>query len=225
MRIYCYVLAVSVAATLFAVSANDAAAAGCDALPGADDFVVNVIVEAGEPNIYNDMSKAQLGTTNSHGRRRGAQILGTAQTGVNLRWSFRYQVREWRDTYCFWLASADVELSYQQLDVNIAAEYEPGSCQYEAILDHEKEHVEVARSIMSPYAQRIEQALTILAIPTSHLPTVADSPEIALQDADAVFEQALSPVSEQMNRLLDERQAEVDMFANYRRMWRSCRRW
>lgn len=223
MRARAHVFTILIALSGFAALSDGAAAAGCEATPGAASFEVDVNVDVGEPEIYNQLSKAQLGSSNFHGKR--AQILGTTQSGLELRWSINYQVREWRNVYCFWVANAEVEISYQTLDVNIASEYEPGSCQYEAILDHEYEHVEVAQEIMSPYSQRIRQALTSLSIPTSHLPSVANSPEIARAEVEEVFRRILSPVRDEMAQLLSERQAEVDTLDNYRRTWRSCREW
>jgi hypothetical protein len=223
MRFRCYLLAFFIAAAWFVAAPGGAQAAGCKAPRDAADFVVNVSIDVGQPNVYNQLSKAQLGTSNAHGRRR--QVLGTTQSGVELRWAIKYQLREWRNVYCFWVASADVQISYQQLDVNIAAEYEPGSCQYEAVLDHEFEHVDVAQKIMSPYAQQIKQALTTLAIPTANLPSVANSPAIAREEVEEVFRHTLHPVRDKMIQVLAENQAEVDTIENYRRTWQRCRRW
>ncbi len=218
-----YLLAISIAVVFFAASAQDAAAEECKSPDDAESFKVNVDVDAGVPNIRNHRSKAQLGGTNSHGRRR--QILGTMQGEVDLRWFINYHIEDFQDGSCYWVASANVELSYHQLDVNIASEYEPGSCQYEAILDHEKEHVVVAQNILSPYAQQIRAALTTLSIPTPDLPAVADSPAEARAQVQAVFRRVLLPVRDQMSRLVRARQADVDTRENYRRTFRQCRRW
>ena len=223
MRLRYQLLAYLFAAAWFVASTDGASAAGCRAPRDAGDFRVHVDVDVGEPIVFNTMNKAQLGTTNIHGRR--GQILGTTESGFELRWSISYEVANWRNVYCFWTASAEVELSYQQLDVNIAAEYEPGSCQYEAVLDHENEHVAVAQSIMRPYARQIHQALTSLAIPTSHLPSVANTPEDAREEVEEVFRRTLLPVRDNMIQLLQQQQAEVDTLENYRRTWRRCRKW
>jgi hypothetical protein len=205
MRFGRHLLALSIAAASFAAISSGASAAGCRAPRSAGDFEVRVNIDPGEATVHNHLSKAQLGTSNLHGRR--AQIL------------------EWKNVYCFWTASAVVDISYHQLDVNIASDYEPGSCQYEAVLDHEYEHVGVAQNIMQPYAQQIRQALTTLAIPTAHLPSLANSPEIAAEEVEEVFRRTLIPVRDQMGRLLVERQAEVDTLENYRRTWKRCRKW
>ena len=223
MRWLWHGLLFAIVAMWASTDASEARAAGCEASADAADYVVNVTIDIGEPRIFNDKYKADLGTTNVHGRR--GQVLGTTQSGLELRWNINYQVREWRNVYCFWVADAHVEIAYHQLDVNIAAEYPPDSCQYNAILDHEYEHVEVAHSILQPYAQQIRQALTTLAIPTSHLPSLANSPEIAREEVEAVFRQTLAPVRDQMSQLLAQRQAEVDTIENYRRTWRRCRKW
>lgn len=223
MGIRRYLSACSIAAACIAATPNSAAAAQCEAPDDAHGLEVHVDVDAGEPNVYNNLSKAELGSSNIHGRRR--QILGTTQSGVDLRWFIDYQVEQYSDGYCFWVASIDVEISYQQLDVHIASEFDPTSCQYKAVLDHEYEHVDVAQAIMQPYAQQIYQALTTLSIPTAHLPAVADSPEQARQQVAAVLRQTLTPVRDEMALLLHDRQAEVDTIENYRRTWRRCRRW
>ncbi len=223
MRIQRYLSACSVAVACIAATSNSAAAAQCEAPDDADGLEVHVDIDAGEPNVYNHLSKAQLGSSSIHGRRR--QILGTTQSGVDLRWFIDYRVEEYSDGYCFWVSSIDVEISYQQLDVNIASEFDPTSCQYKAVLDHEYEHVAVAQAIMQPYAQQIYQSLTTLSIPTAHLPAVADSPEQARVEVAAVLRQTLTPVRDEMALLLRERQAEVDTIQNYRRTWKRCRRW
>lgn len=218
-----HLLAVCFAAVCIAAFAPGAAAAECQSPDDAGSFEVRVHIDAGETQISNRLSKAQLSGANSHGRRR--QILGVMQGDVDLRWFINYKVEEYRDGICFWVASADVKLAYRQLDVFIASDYEPGSCQYEAILDHENEHVQVARSIMSPYAQQIQASLTTLSIPTPDLPSVADSPEEARAQVNEVFRQQLMPVRERMFRVLRARQAEVDTMENYRRTFKQCRRW
>ncbi|NNE82399.1 MAG: hypothetical protein HKN28_00350 [Alphaproteobacteria bacterium] len=219
-----YLWALSVAILFYAGAPNDAAAAECQSPDDAGSFEVNVKVDVGQPTIYNHRTRAQLsGASSVHGRRRN--ILGTMQGNVDLRWFINYKVNEVSNGTCFWVASADVELSYHQLDVNIAAEYEPGSCQYEAILEHEFEHVAVAQQIMSPYAQQIEQALTTLSIPTPDLPSIADSPAQARAEVQEVFRRVLLPVRDQMNQLVRARQADVDTPENYRWTFKKCRRW
>ncbi len=223
MRLRFHLLAFLFAAAGIAASANGASAAGCRAPRSAADFEVRVDIDVGEANVYNNLSKADLGTSNSHGRLR--QILGTTQSGLELNWSIKYQYRRWRNVYCLWAASADVALSYQQLDVNIASEYAPGSCQYEAVLDHENEHVEVAQRVMQPYAQQIRRALTSIDIPTAHVPAVANSPEDVREEVEQAFRRTLLPVRDQLIRVLKEQQAHVDTVDNYRRTSQRCRQW
>lgn len=223
MRLRHTIMVFFMAVAGFVASSNDAAAAGCRAPRTAGDFEVSVNIDVGEPSVSNHLSKAQLGRSNMHGRK--GQILGTTQSGLELRWTISSQVRKWKNVYCFWVTSADVEISYHQLDVNIASEYEPGSCEYEAVLDHEYEHVEVAQEILRPYARQISVALTSLAIPTAHLPSVANSPEDAREEVEEVFRRTLHPVRDKINRALEVNQAVVDTKENYRRTWRRCQNW
>lgn len=218
-----YFWIVALVALWFAVPSSDATAAECEAPDSAAGFAVDIQIEVEEPKIYNNLSKAELGTSNSHGRR--SQILGTTQSGVRLSLKTQDKYLQNRDGYCFWVEQAVVKLSYHQLDVHIASDYQPLSCQYEAVLDHEREHVAVAQGIMQPYKQQISAALTTLSIPTRDIPSHADSPEEVRATIKQVFEDALYPVIERMNQVMAERQAEVDTIENYRRTWRRCRSW
>ena len=223
MRIRYHLVAIVIAATGFVASVDGASAAGCRAPRDASDFEVRVDIDTGAPNVYNNMSKAELGTANIYGGLH--QILGTTQSGLELRWSISYQVANWKNVYCVWAASTDVKLSYQQLDVNIASEYAPGSCQYEAVLDHENEHVEVAQRVMQPYAQQIQRALTSVEIPTSRSPTAVNTPEDARAEVEATFKRTLLPVRDQLIRTLKEQQAHVDTPDSYRRTAQRCSNW
>ena len=207
----------------FAATSSDAAAAGCKAPGNASEFEVSVNIDVGEPSVSNNLSKAQLGRSNMHGRK--GQILGTSRSGLELRWTISYKLRNWKKQYCFWVASADVDISYHQLEVIIASEYEPGSCEYEAVLDHEYEHVEVAQEILRPYAKQISAALASVAIPTFHQPSIANSPEDAREEVEAIFRSTLHPVRDKINRALEVNQAVVDTKENYRRTWRRCKNW
>ena len=219
-----YGVAISLAAVVFMASTPEAAAAECQPPDGTPRFEVNVDVDIGETIINNNLSKARLGRrSNSHGRQR--QILGTMQGKVDLRWFINYKIEDFRDVHCFWVASATVELTYHQLDVNIASEYGQYSCQYQAILEHENQHVRVALEILSPYEQKIRAALTTLSIPTPDLPSVAQSPEQARAEVQEVFRRILLPVRDEMNRLVRTRQAKVDTRENYRRTFQRCPRW
>jgi hypothetical protein len=104
----------------FLASTPKAAAAECQPNEDTSSYEIHVDVDIGVPNIYNNRSKAQLGSRNSHGRRR--QVLGTMQGEVDLRWFIDYKIEDFKGRKCFWVASANVSLSYHQLDVNVARE-------------------------------------------------------------------------------------------------------
>jgi len=56
---------------------------------------------------------------------------------------------------CIWMD--DIDLSFElPVDVYIASEYVPGSCQYNAVLNHEKKHLQSFRNIQKAFAAAIE---------------------------------------------------------------------
>ncbi len=125
-------------------------------------------MNVGEPIVDNTRSKAALGTVARHGR--SYRLLGRTDAGLIMKWDVRYGVVPHGSGYCVWVANIDLLLAHQVLDVYVASEYAPGSCQYQAILAHEYEHVDVAKRVMRGYEQRIRSALTSLSIPRPGLP-------------------------------------------------------
>ncbi len=218
-----FILVLAFAVLGLAAPAGSASASECRALEHGGRFEVAVNIDVNEPDIYNNLSKAELGGSNAHGRR--GQTLGTMQSGVSLSWSINYQFREAGDVVCFAVASADVDLAYDQLDIYIAADYQPQSCQYEAVLDHEQEHVVVAQTTMRAYEQRFRDALDSRSIPTPDRPAEARSQAEAQAEVDQLFKQKLLPLLEEMTQELEVRQAQVDTLENYQKTWRRCRRW
>lgn len=208
----------------FALPSGPAAAAECQAPADAGGFEVRVDFDIKKPDIYHNLSKADLGTTNFHGRR--GQILGNTQSSEELRLSSKIEFVERDGVVCFWVTRAEVDISLKQLDVYIATDYEAGSCKYEAVLDHENEHVAVAQSVTGAYAQGVEAALTTArSIPTAERPALAGSPDEARARVNALFQQTLAPVRDKMARVLKAKQAQVDTEENYRKTWQRCSRW
>lgn len=62
---------------------------------------------------------------------------------------------------CIWMDDFDSSLELP-VDVYVASEYVPGSCQFNAVLNHEKKHVQSFRDIQKAFADAIETELSPL---------------------------------------------------------------
>ena len=74
------------------------------------------------------------------------------QTGI------RYSKRQ-HGGYCVWLSEANVTVGFDNLTVYIDRKYAKGSCEYDAILDHEMTHVKINRGTVKAYLPRIRKAV------------------------------------------------------------------
>ena len=114
-----------------------------------------------------------------------------------------------------------VELSMQPMTVFIARELAEASCQHEATLSHELKHVEVFREVLDEAAQDLEREL-----PESIGTELrrATSPEELEQRLIVAIRDYLAQFLHERQRLLDERQAQVDSPEEYARVSTACQR-
>jgi hypothetical protein len=67
--------------------------------------------------------------------------------------------------YCAQLHAAHVEIGLKQLDVIVDRRFAAGSCERQAVLDHERQHVEVFREAARHYLPALESILAQTLLP------------------------------------------------------------
>ncbi len=136
--------------------ASPALAAVCPSQTGS--YRVDVPIELPPVEIHHDHSRAQLGLLAFHGPT--SRVLGVTASKLRAGTATHYGHRPLEgEGVCFWVDRIEVMLRYEVLDIYIASEYTSGSCQYQAILTHEKRHAKVARTYLDDYVQTIRSAL------------------------------------------------------------------
>jgi hypothetical protein len=124
--------------------------------------------------------------------------------------------------YCAQLRAARVEIGLKQLDVIVDRRFVPGSCEREAVLDHESEHVEVFREAVRHYFSALEDALLATSRPLNiH---VADR-----NAARAIYlgpiTDSLKPIFEAINRRARDGNARLDKPESYAAVFKRCIHW
>ena len=101
-----------------------------------------------------------------------------------------------------------MKLAISKLKIYVLKNYKPGSCEYDAILDHEHQHAQIARKTIMGYLPRIQRRL---ADEINRLGAVRD---ISMKRAfDKVFSQLrlrMKPTLDQMGRELKRANAAID---------------
>lgn len=123
---------------------------------------------------------------------------------------------------CTHLRSAHAVVGLKQLDVVIDRRFGAGSCQRQAVLDHERQHVEIFREAIRYYEPAIERALAAATIPKS----------VSVADRDAARDaylrpltEAVAPIFEAINGRARAGNAQIDIPRTYNEVFEKCPSW
>jgi hypothetical protein len=187
-------------------------------------YRVDVLIEMPPVTVHHDHSRAQLGLLAFHGPTD--RVLGVTASKLRAGTATHYGNRPLAEEgVCFWVDHIEVTLRYEALDIYIASDYTRASCQYQAILTHEKRHAEVARSYLDDYVQTIRSALASLAIPKPRDPRLVESVTETQEKTQATIEKLLQPVIAKLRKTMEEAQNRIDSAAEYRRVETQCPKW
>ena len=194
----------------------------CPALPDRD-FKVRVSISIPKPPVNHSLSRAQLTKKSFHGP--DAMVLGLMVPDLSVETRVEQASMEIDGHTCYWLEAVDVDLVYKSIEVFVAREYRKGSCEYNAILRHEQEHVDIARDNLERYKPKIRAALTSLLLPTPNRPVELASLGGGEEPFDTLFKKVLEPVYKKMQADLARAQASIDTPASYALVRAHCRNW
>jgi hypothetical protein len=124
--------------------------------------------------------------------------------------------------YCAQLRSAHVEVGLKQLDVIVDRRFAPGSCQRQAVLDHEAQHVEVFREAVRYYLPALERALGRTSLPLNlH---VADRGAARAAYLGPITD-SLKPIFAAINGRARDGNTRLDMPESYAAVFKRCSHW
>jgi len=125
--------------------------------------------------------------------------------------------------FCVYLREVTAEFGYREHDVFVASEFAPGSCEHNAILDHENQHVAINRAAVRQGGPRIRQELERLL--------QAAQPRFT-RDLEAGTDLTLTSLSTAINSTYNQlaqeqasRNAVIDSENNYDAIGDLCKNW
>jgi hypothetical protein len=163
-------------------------------------------------------------------RRRGHVIAGAHQRALGVTSSEIGLSMEARTTslkvssgYCVYLTSVDVRFGYQSMEVYIASEYRPQTCEYRVILDHENQHVAINRNGIREYAPRLRQVLEQRLQRME--PRFTANAQVSTDRKLSDLKEALDPTMDELQSILARRNAVIDNDNNYAAVAEMCKNW
>jgi len=187
---------------------------------------VSLDVNPGRINYITNRNRAGLRQVHA-----GYQIAGVnwtpigltvAELGLGLSVSVRAEAMG-DGRFCAKIAAVEATLGYDVIDVYIASEYPRGSCQYNAVLDHERLHVIVFQDTLNQSFSNVESVLRQAA--DTAKPVLVRDPNKATKKFQAVLERAAKPLFYQINETLDRGNSALDTLENYEREQDNCVSW
>jgi hypothetical protein len=132
-------------------------------------------------------------------------------------------VKPVRGGYCIYIDKVEAAFGWKRMDVYVAAEFKPGTCEYRAVLDHENQHVSINNGALREFAPRVRAALEKV---------LSEQQPIFHGDGQAGTDAALEAVQDRMSGYLDQfqqltaqRNAPLDSDNNYGETAKLCSNW
>jgi hypothetical protein len=185
--------------------------------------VVIMDVRAAVPTIDNTLPQSSLQQLAGVAYHRGrAEGLYKAQIGA--RPGVLVMRRGKGGETCLWIDKVTVTITWPMRKIYIVRNLPPGSCNYEAVLGHERKHQATDDAVLSEYVPRFRTQLeaTIRALPPPR--------PVPLAQADAEENRLVGMITTTLERTVNTmrdvrhvRQAFVDTPDEYRRVGAACR--
>lgn len=175
----------------------------------------------------NGFSRNQLEAFRQRGGA-GASSPGWFTIGLTrrgLRTEIRVSVEGSRigNSFCAALSAVDVTLGYDKIQVYIDRKYRPGTCEYQAVLDHELQHVKNFTDTLARYVpvirdQLIQDAHGLEPIRVSGLRRGA-------RKFQEILARRLEPLFDQMEEEMNEADDILDTPESYAANQARCDNW
>jgi len=198
---------------------------------GGEGAAVRYVYGFPDPVFSHDLSTPQieaikLGTGDTADLQY--HINGLTQAGYETDTQFHcggYK-RWFKDEYVMWIDSMTVEFTYNTLNVYVSNAYPEGSCQYEQILAHEKQHVEINREVYKEFQTKIQDRMAAATdLPTHSHPITTLNWDEGKENMGKMISDVVNPVFDEFNSELSLRNGQLDSAENYTELKNRCPNW
>jgi hypothetical protein len=191
--------------------------------------VIQVISAAAPLRIFHDHSTAQItAMRHIHFPVAGMHSPGitVAESEMKTDYQLEFSHRPGTPVYRLWATSVTVVFDYIQMDIFVSSQYGEGSCEYNQILTHEKQHVSIDERELEKYKNRMTAALKrSRLIPSRSHPLVARSAAEGKAMLSRRILGIVNPYFKKYHQAVRSENAKIDTMANYRRVQARCNGW
>jgi hypothetical protein len=189
---------------------------------------VEIVYLNGEPAFDHSVDQAGLRDINSridgypHGTWHRPLGLTASQLGQEYQTEFRFRKAS-AGGYCVSLARAKISVGYREMTVYVSRDYPEDSCEYQAVLDHELEHVAINQSVLQAFKVKIKRAVARTL--NSHRAIRVYNKAEAQSAYILAFKRQLEPLIKSLQSERKRRNGAIDTADSYRRILARCENW
>lgn len=220
--------AAAAAVLLLLAACRDDARSGpaCPHEPGFDrSRVIRVRVDQRPAVLRRDLGLAEI-ARESAGSAGAGRTQGLTQVDNQLAFHTMVKLENAGGRTCVWFEEVRVDLTPASIQIFVPKEYPDGSCEYDAVLAHEREHERVHRERLAAAAGEIEAALTAARwLPAKGNPLETGDRASAEAELNAKIRKVVTPVYEEYKVGLGRAQSELDRPDLYQWTASRCRGW
>jgi len=202
-----------------------------DVLLGADGAMAQVqyLFHFAEPAYVHNLDTSQIeGLSQSAGTGEHYHVYGLTQAdyGTGTHYEVNWSKRWFREEYDMWVENLQVDFSYNTINVYVTSDYAENSCEYQATLDHENQHVEIHKQVYAQFQAIIRDAIAkSTSLPLSSRPILVTSIEDGKKQVGDRISQVLDPVFDKFKEELTSEQAKIDTPESYEGLRQKCQHW
>jgi hypothetical protein len=157
---------------------------------------------------------------------RGLKTQGLTTIKHSLATHTRFSTATGDSAVYAWFDDVILEVSVSSIVIHIPKEYEPGSCEYAIVLEHERLHGRAAREQAVRLGSDLERALMAAPdLPTRFEPVIAANYDTAAAKLKAAVSAIVDPVYARYEKDELEAQAALDRPDPYEAVYQKCRDW
>lgn len=129
-------------------------------------------------------------------------------------------------SYCVMLGNLNVEIGFPRVDIYIDKKYQPGSCNYNVIKEHEEYHARVQQEGLKFFAAKIKQAYqtALKKIKPQETYSASLAQDIAAKMVGQVEKDVL-PLMKYVEQQLYEKNMVIDTSESYAKEAKRCPKW
>ncbi len=184
--------------------------------------VIHLHTSASEPLVDNSQPSEQVRAL-ATALRQGGRLIGLYVGNFNASALPTYEIQQRGNGLCVRTTEVSVALTVEPRKIYVTNDRLPGSCEYKAVLDHERQHQAIDDGLLKEYGpvfrEAVRQALARIGTDPVPLGRKADAERRLSQAMERALRQAFARLGAERNR----RQQGLDTQAEYVRIMNACR--